>query len=302
MIDNEQNIEQNETGQTNPKPPTQTTVPEQYRGLPSEVAEELMKGGDPIDETAKQAWDKRKEEILDELRRGENEREVQKAANFAERYQKLAPEEHRQFPEHQSQSQAMITEAIQGKADLPDLSVEEQLVVNKLKDAYEKHKQEHPNEPFQFQLSRDIDQRVFDNLSYRLVFEAKTTAGQTKDQEEIEQIRENLELPQQPPETENQEGSPELPVDIARYLRFFAMGYGTYGARAFQNNPEHGQLFYDFTTAINAIDNDTSQGNLRNAANAYLALKQWVYDNGGKEGFESNANYPKIEEMLNSPS
>jgi hypothetical protein len=200
MSDNEQDLGKDETGQIGAATP-QSAIPEQYRGLPSDVVEEMLgQSGVPTSETSKQAWEQRKAEILGEIRQQEDQREDEKAAHFTERYQKMAPGDQQRFPEHQRSAQSQITEAIQGNTDLPDLSAEEQLLVDKLRDQYQEFKAEHPDQPFQFQFSRQIDQKVFNNLGYRLAFDSHISSGEIKDQQEANDIRASVGLPEQPVE------------------------------------------------------------------------------------------------------
>lgn len=198
MPDNEQDLGKNETGQVGTVTP-QPTIPEQYRGLPSDIVEEMLgQSGVPTSETSRQAWEQRKAEILGEIRQQEDQREDGKAAHFTERYQKMTPDDQQRFPEHQRSAQSQITEAIQGNADLPNLSAEEQSLVDKLRDQYHEFKAEHPDQPFQFQFSRQIDQKVFNNLGYRLAFDSHISSGEIRDQQAANDIRDKLGLPEQP--------------------------------------------------------------------------------------------------------
>lgn len=197
MPDNEKDLGKNETRQVGNAAP-QPTIPEQYRGLPGDVVEKMLgQSGVSSSETAHQAWEQRKTEILGEIRHQENQREARKAAHFTERYQEMTPDDQQRFPEHQRSAQLQITEAIQGNTDLPDLSVEEQLLIDKLRDQYQKFKAEHPDRPFQFQFSRQIDQKVFDNLVYRLAFDSHISSGKIRDQQAANDIRDQLGLPDQ---------------------------------------------------------------------------------------------------------
>lgn len=193
--------EQSKTDNTSPVAP-QSVVPENYRGLPSEIAEEMMAGGDPIDETAKVNWAARKQEILAALREEEGKREDGKAAFYSEQFSKLSDEDRQHFPAHQAEAQTDIAQAMQGKVELAGLSAEEQLVVGKLQKAYSDFKTEHPDQPFNFDpnnsFSRGIDKRVYDNLVNRLAFDHNTVEQKVEDQEQANQIRREIGIAEQP--------------------------------------------------------------------------------------------------------
>lgn len=184
--------EQSKTDNTSPVAP-QSVVPENYRGLPSEIAEEMMAGGEPTDETAKENWATRKQEILAALLEEEGKREDDKSAFYGEQYSKLSDEDRQHFPTHQSEAQTDIAQAMQGRTELADLSAEEQLVIGKLQKAYSDFKAEHPDQPFNFDpnnsFSRTIDKRVYDNMVTRLAFGHQATEQKAEDQAQLAEVR-----------------------------------------------------------------------------------------------------------------
>ena len=191
------NIEQG-SGETPTKitQPSQPAIPENFRGLPSELAEEMMVGGDPIDETARSDWAARKQEILAAIREEEDKREDGKSSFYGEQYSKLSAEDRQHFPQHQAEAQAEIVQAIQGKTELDDLSAEEQFVIGKLKQAYADFKAEHPDQPFNFDpersFGRAIDKRVYDNLVNHLAFGHQRVEQKAEDQGKLAEVREGI--------------------------------------------------------------------------------------------------------------
>lgn len=189
-------------------------IPAQYEGMPSEVVEKLWQSKVYSDPEKNNAEAKRRQIALEAIKQGEADRETAKQQQMSERYSKLPPEQKTEFPTAQTDAGKILNENIQGKRELDDPSPEESFVLGKLKTAYEEFKRENPDKPFAFELSRDIDQNVYNNLVQRVAFKVLEGRQRIGDQEKANEIRKELGVPAQEIQTEglllpNKEGEPQ---------------------------------------------------------------------------------------------
>ncbi|MBU0597024.1 hypothetical protein KKA94_02575 [Patescibacteria group bacterium] len=177
-------------------------IPPQYKGIPSEVVEELWQSKVYVNPEKNKAEAERRQQALEAIKQGEADRETAKQHQMSERYSKLPPEQKTEFPTAQTDAGKILNEHIQGKRELDDLSPEEFFVLGKLKTVYEEFKKENPDKPFGFELSRDIDQNVYNNLVQRLAFKVLEGKQRIGDQEKANEIRQELGVPAQEIQTE----------------------------------------------------------------------------------------------------
>lgn len=181
------------TGQT----PEKNLVPLQYRGLPSsELVEELWIVPVYADSEKTRVENERRNKALEQLRQQEFTREARKENAISESYAKLSEKDRGEFTRVQQNGANEIIKHIQGAENLQGLLPEEEFVLTKLRNLYQEFKKENPDKPFAFEFSREIDRKVYANLSYRLAFEILESKRIEGEQQKIEEIRKSLEVGQ----------------------------------------------------------------------------------------------------------
>lgn len=175
----------------------QSAIPPQYKGMPSEVVEELWQNPIYIDEAKNKSETERRQTALEEIKRTEQDREAQKEEGLKRQYSGLSNEQKTKFPDAQKDAAKILTECIQGKREVDDLSPEESFVLQKLKTSYEDFKKDNPDKPFSFDFAKDIDKSVYNNLAQRLSFSVLESKSKIDDQEKANAIREELGIPRQ---------------------------------------------------------------------------------------------------------
>lgn len=185
-------------------------IPPQYKGMNSQVAEELWDKKIYADPEKTKEESQRREAAMEQMRQQELDREKGKKESAREFYRHLPEDQKQKFPESQKESAQAITGHISGAKKLENLSPEENFVLTKIEQAYQAHKQESPDKPFHFELGKEIDRQVYDNLSYRLTIEDIKSKQAASDQKRVNEIRESLGIPSQnAPKEENLPPSPE---------------------------------------------------------------------------------------------
>ncbi len=177
-------------------------IPAQYKGMPSEVVEELWQSKVYVDPEKNKAETERRNQALEAIKKGETDREAVKQQQLSERYSKLPPEQKTEFPVAQTDAGKILNEHIQGKREIDGLSPEEFFVLGKLKTAYEEFKKENPDKPFAFDFSKDLDRSVYNNLAQKLSFKVLEGKQRIGDQERANVIRQELGVPPQDIQTE----------------------------------------------------------------------------------------------------
>lgn len=172
-------------------------IPTKYVGLPSEIVEELWQVPMRMDTTASEKNVRERDNALEALRTQEQSREDQKEKNLATSYQGLSSEQKVQFTEAQKLAGARVIEHIQGRGDIDTLSREEQFVLLKLQNAYKEFKKKRPNDSFAFELSQDIDKRIYTHLVQRVSFKVLEGRQDIDDQEKANTIRHEFGIPAQ---------------------------------------------------------------------------------------------------------
>lgn len=175
----------------------QSAIPPQYKGVPSEIVEELWQNPIYIDEAKNKSETERRQDALEEIKKAEQDREAQKEERLKQQYSGLSDEQKAKFPNAQEDATKILTECIQGKREIDDLSPEESFVFQKLKTSYENFKKENPDNPFSFDFAKDIDKSVYNNLVQRLSFSALESKRKIDDQEKANAIREEFGIPKQ---------------------------------------------------------------------------------------------------------
>lgn len=175
----------------------QSVIPPQYKGMPSEVVEELWQNPIYIDEEKNKSETERRQTAIDEIKREEQDREAQKEEALKQQYANLSEEQKTEFPDAQKNAAKMLTKYIQGNREIENLSSEESFVLGKLKANYEDFKKENPDKPFSFDFAKDIDCNIYNNLAQKLSFNVLESKRKIGDQEKANTIREELGIPTQ---------------------------------------------------------------------------------------------------------
>jgi len=175
----------------------QSAIPPQYKGMPSEVVEELWQNPIYIDDEKNKSETERRRNALEEIKREEQDREAQKEEGLKQQYSGLSDEQKTKFPDVQKDAAKILTECIQGKREVDGLSSEESFVLQKLKTSYEDFKKDNPDKQFSFDFAKDIDRSVYNNLAQRLSFSVLESKRKIDDQEKANAIREELGIPKQ---------------------------------------------------------------------------------------------------------
>ncbi|MCC7051353.1 MAG: hypothetical protein IT239_06215 [Bacteroidia bacterium] len=186
-----------ETGSTENLEEKQSAIPPQYKGMPSEVVEELWQNPIYIDEEKNKAETERRQAALEEIKKAEQDREAQKEERLKQQYSGLSDEQKATFPDAQKGATRVLTECIQGKREIEDLSPEESFVLQKLKTGYKNFKKDNPDKPFSFDFAKGIDKSVYNNLAQRLSFSALESKRKIYDTKKATAIREELGIPKQ---------------------------------------------------------------------------------------------------------
>ncbi|KKR84401.1 MAG: hypothetical protein UU31_C0006G0026 [Candidatus Uhrbacteria bacterium GW2011_GWA2_41_10] len=177
--------------------PRSDVIPAQYKGMPSEVIEELWQDPVYFDAKKNKLKTERRQQAIEVIKTGEEDREVGKERQLTERYAGLPDGQKTEFPNAQKDAARVLNEHIQGQRDIDNLSPEESIVLGKLKTAYEDFKKENPDKPFIFDFSKDIDRKVYNNLAQRLAFKVLEDRQNVGDQKKANAIRTELGIPPQ---------------------------------------------------------------------------------------------------------
>jgi hypothetical protein len=196
MIKPEQQPKQEITS-TPPVAEKPDVIPPQYKGMPSEVVEELWQNPVYVDAEKNKSETERRQRAIEAIKTGEENREAGKKKQLTERYAGLPNDQKTEFPNAQKDATRVLTEHIQGQRDIDNLSPEESFVLGKLKTAYEEFKKENPHKPFAFDFSKGIDRKVYNNLAQRLAFKVLEGRQNLGDQEKANAIRTELGIPPQ---------------------------------------------------------------------------------------------------------
>jgi len=108
------------------------------------------------------------QETLVKIRQKEQERENRKTNLINSEYATLSDEQKAGFADAQLLSNDILGRAIKEEFDFDDLSVEEQVILAKLKEGYQQAKAQNPDQPVNLQMGNKIDQQIYSNLLNRL--------------------------------------------------------------------------------------------------------------------------------------
>ena len=209
MIKPEQQPKQEMTS-TPPVAEKPDVIPPQYKGMPSEVVEELWQNPVYNDAEKNKLETERRQRAIEAIKKGEESREMGKKKQLTERYAGLPNDQKNEFPNAQKEAARVLTEHTQGQRDIDNLSPEESFVLGKLKTAYEEFKKENPDKPFSFDFAKNIDKSVYNNLAQRLSFNVLECWRKTKDQENANAIRKELGIPEQEIKTDGGQKTEDL--------------------------------------------------------------------------------------------
>jgi len=223
--------EQQPKQEIKPIPPAEEkpdVIPAQYKGMPSEVVEELWQNPVYIDAEKNKAEIERRQVAMEAIRKDEVTRETKKEKQINERFAKLPDNQKAEFPNAQRDAVQVLTEHVQGQRDVDGLSLEESFVLGKLKTAYEEFKRENPDKPFDSNFLQGIDRKVYDNLAQRLTFKVLEAKQIVSDQEKANTIRQDLGVPTQNVEIPNIIPKKETTPSTAEQIKsaFDAIGGG----------------------------------------------------------------------------
>lgn len=203
-------------------------IPAQYKGMPSEVVEELWQNPVYIDAKKNKAETERRQAAMEAIKRDEVNRETGKEKQINEKFTKLPDNQKVEFPNAQRDAVQVLTEHVQGQRDIDGLSPEESFVLGKLKTAYEEFKRENPDRPFDSNFLQGIDRKVYDNLAQRLTFKVLEGKQNITDQEKVNKLRQDLGIPTQEVKTPDILPKKEPALSTAEQVKkaFEALGGG----------------------------------------------------------------------------
>ncbi|MDD4409569.1 MAG: T3SS effector HopA1 family protein [Candidatus Pacebacteria bacterium] len=172
-----------------------SNVPPQYRGMPSEIVEELWVNKVYLEDERNKQESERRRLAIDEIKENELVREGERSDNFRNSYSELSESQRGEYLNNQKEIGDLVVQYIQGKKTIDELSPSEALVLDKIRGTYKEFKKENPDSPFSFGFTRDIDRMVYNNLFYRLSFEMleKSENGDDLESVENQEILENME-------------------------------------------------------------------------------------------------------------
>ena len=99
----------------------QSAIPPQYKGMPSEIVEELWQNPIYIDEAKNKSETERRQNALEKIKRTEQGRETQKEERLKQQYSGLSDEQKTKFPDAQKDAAKILSECIQGKREIENL-------------------------------------------------------------------------------------------------------------------------------------------------------------------------------------
>jgi len=174
-------------------------IPAQYKGLPSEVVEELWQNPVHIDAEKNTTETDRRTKTIEAIRTQEDTREQQKEQSIGEQYQKLSDTQKAEFATAQQDATVIVLEHLKGVQNIGDkLTVEEQHVIQKIAITWKEAQLKNPEQALTIQLSKPLDQRIYNNMINRLSFDVLAAKGNIQDQKEANTIRTTIDIPQQP--------------------------------------------------------------------------------------------------------
>lgn len=171
------------------------TIPEKFQGLPSDLVEELWSEKFYVDNDKTIQEQNKRSEAISQIRANEEKRENKKTKELAEQYQNLSKTEKSQFSACQEQVKQIIANFFQDN-EILILLPEEEFVLEKMKKIYNDEKTLNPSQPVAFKFTKEIDQKIFNNLINRLTFqrmkESETETMQARQEEKINTVREAI--------------------------------------------------------------------------------------------------------------
>ncbi len=195
MSDIETKHEQANQVPTTP-PQEENLIPPQYRGLPSEVVEEMWQNPVYVDAEKNKSEVERRNAALEQLKAQEVSREGTKQKLLTERYARLPKEQQTEFPKAQATAASLIAEHIKGTKKLDDrLSPEESFVLAKVESTWKEAQKQNPERPLTVGFAQQLDQEIYNNLVHKLSFDVMKASGEVKDQEAANAVREQLGIP-----------------------------------------------------------------------------------------------------------
>ena len=175
-----------------------SAVPEKYRGLPSQLVEEMWSDPQFIDPLKNQQLALQRDKAIEEIKVWEQAREGAKTKEFQKEYTNLAEEQKKNFIPSQKRIAETIAEFVKGDIQMDGLlSTEELWVLNKAKDIYEKTLRQNPEVTLTLQFDQKIDREIYGNLVNRLTFASLSEQSQLADREKANGIRKNLGIKEQ---------------------------------------------------------------------------------------------------------
>lgn len=177
-------------------------IPDKYKGMPSEMAEQMWTDTQYGDEQTNQQLAEYRNKAIEALKAQEHAREQAKTKEIETKYSNLSPDQQQDFASTQHEAVGIINQAIRGQREIADLlSPEEQWVINKVKETYDQQKEQNPDAEPTLQFLKGIDQNVYTNLVNKLTFRLLEEKRQLGDQTRANEIRSSIGIPEQPLDT-----------------------------------------------------------------------------------------------------
>lgn len=210
-MDQEQQNDINEAeNQANTVTPPDDGIPAQYRGLPSEVVEELWEPGANIDSQKATLQSEQRIQALATLRDREVAEEANERSRLGQSFVKLPEALQIQLETARQEAQTIIADYIKSSGEIQNLRPQDQFVLDKLRTIWQESQRENPGSAQDLRLQNPYDQAVFQNLVDRVAFTRLVIRQENADQQAADQVRESIGIPKQTEQTEKPAEQPRV--------------------------------------------------------------------------------------------
>jgi hypothetical protein len=172
----------------------QNLIPQKYRGLPSGMVEEMWQPALAKDTERNKQTAEQRRQALGNLRADELQGAQRRGVELQNLLEHLPTEQKGEIPAVEKQAIQSIADHLSGNSQIPDLTVGEMFLLDKLSESYQKAKEKNPDQPVIFQFSQSVDATIFENLKKKLIFESLQAKGKIQEKEQLADVREKLKV------------------------------------------------------------------------------------------------------------
>jgi len=194
-------IKEAEDRAANTTAPPDDEIPAQYKGLPSEIVEELWEPGGDIDSRKAILQSEQRIQALANLKDREVAEETNERSRLGQSFAKLPEALQTQLEPARQEATAIIADYIKSNGEIQNLRPQDQFVLNKLRTTWQESQKEAPGTAQDLRLQNPYDQAVFQNLVDRIAFTRLVVRQENADQQAADQVRESIGLPEQAEQT-----------------------------------------------------------------------------------------------------